>query len=115
MKKMDDQTDHDTSNKIHYMHNAMFRGVQYVYWVMHKCIMVKVGGKRNKHKICKKQVKFSKTGGKFFKVGGNNNFCKTGGKCTETGKIGGNSKFVVDDKKKSSEISADENQEFFRE
>jgi len=39
----------------------------------------------------------SKTGGKFFKVGGNNNFRETGGKCTETGKIGGNSKFVVDD------------------
>jgi len=23
----------------------MFRGVQYAHWVMHKCIMVKVGGK----------------------------------------------------------------------
>ena len=27
-------------------------------------------------------------GGKFVKVGGNNNFCEIGGKCTETAKIG---------------------------
>ena len=73
------------------------RGVQCVHWVMHKCIMVKVGGKRNTHKVCKKQLNFSKTGEKLFKLGGNNNFRGTGGKCTETGKIGGNSKFVVDD------------------
>src|SRR6218665_3948671 len=46
------------------------RGVQYVHWVMHKCIMVKVGGKRNTQKACRKQVNFSKTGGKFWKVGG---------------------------------------------
>src|SRR6218665_2728557 len=46
------------------------RGVQYVHWVMHKCIMVKVGRKRNTHKVCKKQVNFSKTGRKFLKVGG---------------------------------------------
>ena len=26
--------------------HALVRGVQYVHWVMHKCIMVKVGGKR---------------------------------------------------------------------
>jgi len=52
----------------------------------------KTRGKRNTHKACKKQVNFSKTGGKFVKVGGNNNFRETGGKCTETGKIGGNSK-----------------------
>src|SRR6218665_3573857 len=65
------------------------RGVQYMHWVMHKCIMVKVGGKRNTRKVCKKQVKLSKTGGQFFKVGGNNNFRETGGKCTKTGKIGG--------------------------
>jgi len=45
------------------------RGVQYVHWVMHKCIMVKVGEKRNTHKVCKKQVNFSKTGGTFLKVG----------------------------------------------
>ena len=24
--------------------DVKFRGVQYVHWVMHKCIMVKVGG-----------------------------------------------------------------------
>src|SRR6218665_1233215 len=29
------------------------RGVQYVHWVMHKCIMVKEGGKRNTRKVCK--------------------------------------------------------------
>src|SRR6218665_1220775 len=62
------------------------RGVQYVHWVMHKCIIVKVGGKRNTRKVRKKQVNCSKTGGKFFKVGGNNNFRGTRGKCTETGK-----------------------------
>ena len=60
-----------------------------MHWVMHKCIMVKVGGKRNTRKVCKKQVNLSKTGGgKFVKVGGKNNFCETGGKCTETAKIG---------------------------
>ena len=40
-----------------------------MHWVMHKCIMVKVGWKRNTHKVCKKQVNFYKSGGKFFKVG----------------------------------------------
>ena len=41
---------------------------------------LKVGGKRNTQKACKKQVNFSKTtGGKFFKVGGNNNFRETEG------------------------------------
>ena len=82
------------------------RGVQYVHWVMHKFIMVKVGGKRNTRKVCKKQVNLSKTGG-------NNNFRETGRKCTETGKIEGNLWSMT--KKKSSEISADENQEIFRE
>jgi len=43
------------------------RGVQYVHWVMHKCIMAKVGGKRNTRKVCKKQVKLSKTGGNLSK------------------------------------------------
>src|SRR6218665_3448538 len=47
------------------------RGVQYLHWVMHKCITVKVGGKRNTHKVCKKHVNFSKTGrGKVLKVWG---------------------------------------------
>jgi len=40
-----------------------FRGVQYVHWEMHKCIMVRAEGKRNTRKVCKKQVKLSKTGG----------------------------------------------------
>ena len=42
------------------------------------------------------------------------NFGESGGKCTKTGKIGGNPKFVVDDlKKRSSEILADENMGHF--
>ena len=45
------------------------RDVQYVHWVMHKCITVKVRGKRNTHKVCKKLVNFLKTG-EFVKVGG---------------------------------------------
>src|SRR6218665_581199 len=57
------------------------RGVQYVHCVMHKCIMVKVGGKRNTCKACKKHVNFQKQR-KFVKVGGKNNFRETGGKCT---------------------------------
>jgi len=66
------------------------RGVQYVHWVTHKCIMVKAGGKRNTRKVCKKQVNLSKTEGKnLSKQRGNNNFRKTEGKCTETGKIWG--------------------------
>jgi len=32
--------------------------------------MVKVGGKQNTRKVCKKHVKVCKTGGKFVKVGG---------------------------------------------
>src|SRR6218665_2626825 len=46
------------------------KGVKYVHWVMHKCTMVKVGGKRNTHKVCKKQVNFSKTGGGIFQSRG---------------------------------------------
>src|SRR6218665_1289029 len=49
-------------SKLIRLHNII-RGVQYVHWVMHKCIMAKVGGKRNTRKLCKKQVKLSKTGG----------------------------------------------------
>ena len=44
-----------------------YRGVQYVHWVMHKCITVKVGEKRNTRKVCKKQVNLSKTGGNLSK------------------------------------------------
>jgi len=36
-----------------YIIEAITRGVQYVHCVMHKCIMVKVGGKRNTRKVCK--------------------------------------------------------------
>ena len=34
------------------------RGIQYVHWVMHKCIMVKVGGKKYKESM--------KKAGEFF-------------------------------------------------
>ena len=47
----------------------VIRGVQYVNCVMHKCIMVKVGGKRNTHKVCKKTRKFPENRGKSVKVG----------------------------------------------
>jgi len=40
---------------------------------------------------------FTKSEGKFAKVGENNIFSEIGGKCTETAKIGGNKKFVVGD------------------
>src|SRR6218665_2985677 len=94
----------------------MYRGVQYVHWVMHKCIMVKVGGKRNTRKVCKKQVNLPKTGGKFVKVGERIIFAKQGGKCTETAKIGGKIRNLwAMTKKRSSEILADESQEIFRE
>ena len=45
------------------------RGVQYVHWVMHKCIMVKVGGE-NTRKVCKKLLNFVKTGGEILETGG---------------------------------------------
>src|SRR6218665_2364739 len=63
-------------------------GVQYVHWVMHKCIIVKLGGKRNiRRKACKNQVNFSESRGDILKGRGNNNFHETGGTYTETGKI----------------------------
>ena len=37
-----------------------------MHWVMHKRIMVKVGGKRNTHKVCKKQVNIWKTEVEIF-------------------------------------------------
>ena len=62
-----------------------------MHWVMHKCIMVKVEGKRNTQKACKKQVNFSKTEGKIVESRGEVIiFAKQGGKFTETGKTGGN-------------------------
>ena len=39
-------------------------------------------------KYVKKLVNFPKAGGKFVKVGGNNNFRQSEEKCTKTGKIG---------------------------
>src|SRR6218665_1284351 len=67
--------------------NTKSRGVQYVHWVMHKCIMAKVGGK-NTQKVCKKLLNFLKTGGEICESrGGNENFCQSGGKCTKRGKI----------------------------
>jgi len=65
-------------------------GVQYVHCVMHKCIMVKVGGKRNTRKVCKKHVNFAKTRGKFRKAGGKETFLRNRGKCMEIARLGGN-------------------------
>src|SRR6218665_328098 len=60
------------------------RGVQYVHWVMHKCIMVKVGGKIH--------VKYVRNRGENFGNRGEiQNFRESGGKCSKTGKIGGKS------------------------
>ena len=59
-------------------------------------------GKRKTHKVCKKHVNFTKSGG-FAKVGRNNNCAVIGRKCTETAKLRGMTK------KRSSEILADEN------
>src|SRR6218665_1121776 len=39
------------------------RPVRALGWVMHKCIIVKVGGKRNTGKVCKKPVNLLKRGG----------------------------------------------------
>jgi len=47
--------------------SVLARGVQYVHCVMHKCIMVKVGGKRNTRKVCKKACKFYKIRGEICK------------------------------------------------
>ena len=61
--------------QLHFEGIAYPRAVQYVHWVMNKCIMVKVGGEQNTHKICKKQMNFSKTGGEIWQSReGNNNF-----------------------------------------
>ena len=58
-------------------------------------------GERNIRKVCKKQVKLSKTGGICQSRGEIIIFAKQRGKCTETGKIGGKIR--------------DENLEIFRE
>src|SRR6218665_704219 len=56
-------------------------------------------GKEKHHKVAKKHVNFKKTGGNVLNVGEKIIFAKWG-KCIEIVKIGGNSKFLVDDLKK---------------
>src|SRR6218665_3797704 len=58
------------------------RGIQYVHCVMHKCIMVKVGEKGKAQKVCKNTANFTKSGGKFAKVGGNETFFRNRGEIT---------------------------------
>jgi len=56
------------------------KGVQYLHWVMHKCIMVKVGGRNEIHrKYVKSRWFFRKQGGIFESRGEHNNFRETGG------------------------------------
>ena len=77
---------------------------------MHKCIMVKAGGKQNTQKACKKQVNFSKTGGKFESRGEIIIFAKQGGNnVPKQGKQRGIRNLWSMTKKRSSEILADEN------
>jgi len=71
-----------------YALHAVSKGVLYVHCVMHKCIMVKVGGKRKRHKVCEKHVNLWKTGD-ICKSRGKNYFFGIGGKCIEIAKIGG--------------------------
>ena len=59
----------------------------------------------NTRKVCKKQVNLPKTGGNIY---------KSRGKCTETAKIGGIRNLWSMTKKRSSEISLDENQEILK-
>ena len=73
-----------------------------MHCVMYKCFIVKVGGKRETQKVCKKHVNFTKSGRKFLEVGGNKKNYEIRWKCTETAKIGGNFKSVVEDFKKVS-------------
>jgi len=54
------------------------RGVHYVHCVIHKCNIVKIGGKRKVNKVCKKHVNFTKSG-KICISRGNNNFPEIGG------------------------------------
>ena len=46
------------------------RSVQYVHCVMHKCIMVKVRGKRRTKKVCKKTRKFAENREEILKSRG---------------------------------------------
>ena len=77
---------------LHYI--TTHRGVQYVHCVMHKCILVKLGGNENDRKYVKKR-KFYEIIGEICKSReGKEKFPKTGGKCTETAYKGGNAKFI---------------------
>ena len=87
---------------------ACTRGVQYVHHGQSR-------GKRNTHKVCKKQVNFSKTGGKLFKVGGIIIFAKQGEMYWNRENKGEIRNLWSMTKKRSSEILADENREIFRE
>ena len=60
---------------------VVVRGVQYVHCVIHKCIMVKVGGNEI-------HVKYVKTG-QFYEIRGK--FCKSRGKKKKIPEIGGKS------------------------
>lgn len=42
----------------------------YVHFVMHTFIMVKLGGKQKRHKVCKKARTFYEIRGEFAKVAG---------------------------------------------
>src|SRR6218665_1503130 len=78
----------DAIAKSSVMSREVSRGVQYVHWVMHKCIMVKVGGEITL-KVCKKLLNFSKTGGKILKSrGGIINFANQGGNAVKQAKQG---------------------------
>src|SRR6218665_1372649 len=56
---------------------------------MHECIdHGQSRGKRKRQRVCKKQVNLTKSEGKFKKVGRNNNFPGTWGKCIKAAKIG---------------------------
>src|SRR6218665_502431 len=82
---------------------------------MHKCIMVKVGGKRNTRKVCKKQVNLSKTEGNICQSRGERIIFAKLGKVLQQRKWGEIRNLLSMTKKRSSEILADENQEIFRE
>ena len=83
---------------------------QYVHCVMHKCIMVKLGG-NEKHKACK-NIQILKKQGENLKSRGNNNFHKIGGNVLKQRKQGEIPNLQSISKKRSSEIFVDENQKF---
>ena len=75
----------------------MRRGVQYMHCVMHKCIIVKLGGNEKHMKYVKKTRKFYEIRGKFEEVGEIIIFPKYGGNVLKPRKWEGDSKFVVND------------------